>query len=63
MSATGTGGCPAPRTTKGKTQGRLDMKKFPKIALGARAWGNDGTLGAATTAEGLRPVFEARALP
>ena len=39
------------------------MKKFPKIALGAWVWGNDGTFGAATTAEGLRPVFEAGALP
>ena len=39
------------------------MKKFPKIDLGAWAWGNDGTFGVATTAEGLRPVFEARALP
>lgn len=35
------------------------MKKFPKIALGAWAWGNDGTFGAATTAEELHPVFEA----
>ena len=39
------------------------MKDSPKIDLGARAWGNDGTFGAATTAEGLRPVFEAGALP
>ena len=39
------------------------MKNFPKIALGAWAWGNDGTFGAATTAEGLRPVFAAGGRP
>ena len=39
------------------------MKDSPKIDLGARARGNDGTFGAATTAEGLRPVFEAGGRP
>ena len=39
------------------------MKKYPKIDLGARVWGNDGTFGAATTAEGLRPVFAAGGRP
>ena len=35
------------------------MKKYPKIALGAWAWGNDGTFGAALSTEDVRPVFEA----
>ena len=39
------------------------MKDSPKIDLGARARGNDGTFGAATTGEGLRPVFEAGGRP
>lgn len=34
-------------------------KHFPKIALGAWAWGNDGTFGGSLTAESLRPVFDA----
>lgn len=34
-------------------------KIFPKIALGAWAWGNDGTFGGTLTAEELRPVFDA----
>lgn len=34
------------------------MKKLPKIALGAWAWGNDGTFGGDMTAEALRPIFE-----
>lgn len=34
------------------------MKKLPKIALGAWAWGNDGTFGDKLTAEELRPVFD-----
>ena len=34
------------------------MKNLPKIALGAWAWGNDGTFGNALTAERLRPIFE-----
>lgn len=34
-------------------------KKMPKIALGAWAWGNDGTFGGQLTAEQLRPVFDA----
>ena len=32
---------------------------LPKIALGAWAWGNDGTFGGKLTAEELRPVFDA----
>ena len=32
---------------------------LPKIALGAWAWGNDGTFGGSLTAETLRPIFEA----
>ena len=39
------------------------MKNFPKIVLGARARGNDGTFGAATAAEELRRVFEAGGRP
>lgn len=35
------------------------MNKLPKIALGAWAWGNDGTFGAKLSAEDVRPVFEA----
>lgn len=35
------------------------MNTLPKIALGAWAWGNDGTFGSNLTAEALRPVFEA----
>ena len=35
------------------------MKALPKIALGAWAWGNDGTFGRTITAEDLKPVFEA----
>ncbi|MFC2593448.1 MAG: aldo/keto reductase [Fretibacterium sp.] len=31
---------------------------LPKIALGAWAWGNDGTFGGDFSAESLRPVFE-----
>ena len=34
------------------------MKQLPKIALGAWAWGNDGTFGGDITAETLRPIFE-----
>ena len=34
------------------------MKKLPKIALGAWAWGNDGTFGSNFDAEALRPIFE-----
>lgn len=34
-------------------------KVMPKIALGAWAWGNDGTFGGNLTAEQLRPVFDA----
>lgn len=35
-----------------------ENKKMPKIALGAWAWGNDGTFGGTLTAEQLRPVFD-----
>ena len=31
---------------------------FPKIALGAWAWGNDGTFGGEQTSETLRPIFD-----
>ena len=34
------------------------MTNLPKIALGAWAWGNDGTFGNALTAENLKPVFD-----
>ena len=33
--------------------------QLPKIALGAWAWGNDGTFGTNYTEESLRPVFDA----
>lgn len=35
------------------------MKQLPKIALGAWAWGNDGTFGGSLTAETLNPIFDA----
>ena len=35
------------------------MNTLPKIALGAWAWGNDGTFGGNLTADTLHPVFEA----
>lgn len=34
------------------------MKNLPKIALGAWAWGNDGTFGNSFTSEQLRPIFD-----
>ena len=34
------------------------MKTLPKIALGAWAWGNDGTFGNNFTADSLRPIFD-----
>ena len=34
------------------------MANLPKIALGAWAWGNDGTFGNDFTAETLRPIFD-----
>ncbi|MGN0358733.1 MAG: aldo/keto reductase [Blautia sp.] len=34
------------------------MKNLPKIAMGAWAWGNDGTFGDNYTAEDLREVYE-----
>ena len=36
-----------------------EIKEMPKIALGAWAWGNDGTFGGNLTPEMLRPVFDA----
>ena len=33
--------------------------KLPKIALGAWAWGNDGTFGSGIAAEELKPIFDA----
>ena len=35
------------------------MKTLPKIALGAWAWGNDGTFGGSLSAETLKPIFDA----
>ena len=34
------------------------MTNLPKIALGAWAWGNDGTFCGSLTAETLRPIFD-----
>ena len=34
------------------------MNKLPKIALGAWAWGNDGTFGNTLGEKELKPVFE-----
>ena len=34
------------------------MANLPKIALGAWAWGNDGTFGNSLTAETLKPIFD-----
>lgn len=34
------------------------MKNLPKIALGAWAWGNDGTFGDDLNADSLRPIFD-----
>ncbi|MCR5053312.1 MAG: aldo/keto reductase [Lachnospiraceae bacterium] len=34
------------------------MANLPKIALGAWAWGNDGTFGNDLTAESLKPIFD-----
>ena len=34
------------------------MANLPKIALGAWAWGNDGTFGSSFSAEDLRPIFD-----
>jgi len=36
----------------------LQTKTLPKIALGAWAWGNDGTFGNNFSAEDLRPIFD-----
>lgn len=32
---------------------------YPKVALGAWAWGNDGTFGSGIDAVDLEPVFDA----
>lgn len=37
----------------------MKLRQLPKIALGAWAWGNDGTFGGNLTAADLRPVFDA----
>ena len=34
------------------------MTSLPKIALGAWAWGNDGTFGDTFTADSLKPIFD-----
>ncbi len=34
------------------------MANLPKIALGAWAWGNDGTFGSDLSAEALKPIFD-----
>ena len=34
------------------------MTNLPELALGAWAWGNDGTFGNSLSAEALRPIFE-----
>jgi aryl-alcohol dehydrogenase-like predicted oxidoreductase len=34
------------------------MTNLPKIALGAWAWGNDGTFGKDITADSLKPIFD-----
>lgn len=34
------------------------MANLPKIALGAWAWGNDGTFGSDISAKSLRPIFD-----
>jgi len=36
----------------------MTRKSLPKLALGAWAWGNDGTFGDNHTSETLRPIFE-----
>ena len=36
----------------------MKQRTLPKIALGAWAWGNDGTFGGNLTREELRPVFD-----
>lgn len=37
----------------------MDKRELPKIALGAWAWGNDGTFGGTLTEVELRLVFDA----
>ena len=37
----------------------MAQENLPKVALGAWAWGNDGTFGGTLTVESLRPVFDA----
>ena len=36
----------------------ITMADLPKIALGAWAWGNDGTFGNNLTADSLKPIFD-----
>lgn len=38
------------------------MKTLTKIALGAWAWGNDGTFGNTLTTENLKPIFDTAAV-
>ena len=40
-------------------KGIYTMYQLPKIALGAWAWGNDGTFGGSLTAQTLKPIFDA----
>ena len=35
----------------------MNNKTLPKIALGAWAWGNDGTFGNNFTKDTLKPIF------
>ena len=44
--------------TKRSEGGKRKMANLPKIALGAWAWGNDGTFGNNLTAESLKPIFD-----
>ena len=37
----------------------MELKQLPTIALGAWAWGNDGTFGGNLTDADLRPIFDA----
>lgn len=54
------GECAALLQTDNKEELSMNQNKpLPKIALGAWAWGNDGTFGGQLTAADLRPVFDA----
>lgn len=37
----------------------MNKESLPKLALGAWAWGNDGTFGNEHTSDSLRPIFDA----